>query len=210
MRSPQQSQPTMAASFLDLTASSGEEEETPPEAPELRMVVHMAPESKPSVRFGPANPRGGGGCEGRGRGFGRLKLFRCCTDTDRKRKKEHFASQVSQHAHRQGFQQLPRSVPVKVEAWFFLRRPESDFVNRDRARGLKDTALTEPTLAIKPDTDNLGKFLLDALTGVVCEDDAQVVELRLFKLRDCTGRCEGRTVFRVAATDETPAPAFEE
>lgn len=56
-------------------------------------------------------------------------------------------------------------------------------------------------MAVKPDADNLGKFLLDALTGVAFEDDSQVVDLHLFILRDWSGRCEGRTVFRVAAMD---------
>lgn len=112
---------TMTTSFLDLTGSSREEEEKETqteEEVELKMVVHLAPESKPSIRFGPANPRGQG-YQGRGRGFGRLQLFRCYPDGDRKRKKDQFASLVSHQVQQQGFQRIPRAVPVKVEAWFF-------------------------------------------------------------------------------------------
>ena len=48
-----------------------------------------------------------------------------------------------------------------------------------------------------PDTDNLAKVLLGALTGVVFHDDAQVVEVHMFKMRDNRGLCEGGTAFWV-------------
>ena len=51
---------------------------------------------------------------------------------------------------------------------------------------------TNTIVPVKPDTDNLCKFLLDSLTGVLFEDDAQVVEVHLYKLRDNEGLCEGR------------------
>ena len=195
----------MASSVVDLTTSSGEEEEVPSE---LQMVLNFPPESKPSVRFGPANPRGSGH-RGRGRGFGRFQLLRCHPDNGVKARKQQFAAAVSQEIQRIGFRMLERSIPVKLEAWFFLRRPKEDFIGKNRNRGLKDVALERPTVPVKPDTDNLGKFLLDALTGLACEDDAQVVELRLFKLRDCNGLCTGRTAFRVTPTGDFPVPGFE-
>ena len=43
-----------------------------------------------------------------------------------------------------------------------------------------------------PDVDNLAKFYLDGMTGIVFDDDAQVVELTVVKLRDNLGTCEGR------------------
>ena len=139
---PQRSVATMAASWFDLTNSSGEEEE---ELSTLQMVLNFPPESKPSVGFGPANPRGSG-FRGRGRGFGRLQLFRCCPDNNVKAKKQQFAALVGQEIQRVGFKRMPRSVPVKLEAWFFLQRPKSDFVGKDRSRGLKEQALERPTV----------------------------------------------------------------
>ena len=47
-------------------------------------------------------------------------------------------------------------------------------------------------VAIKPDNDNLAKFLLDSVTEVLFADDAQIVDLRILKLRDNEGLCEGR------------------
>ena len=52
-------------------------------------------------------------------------------------------------------------------------------------------------VAVKPDNDNLAKLLLDALTGVLCADDAQIVDLRVYKLRDNVGLCEGRIAMEV-------------
>ena len=81
-----------------------------------------------------------------------------------------------------------------MDAWFFLRRPNTDFVsNRREAGRLKPEAKDNPLVPIKPDTDNLAKFLLDALTGLVFHDDAQVVEVHMFKMRDNRGLCEGET-----------------
>jgi hypothetical protein len=42
----------------------------------------------------------------------------------------------------------------------------------------------------KPDVDNLAKFHLDGRTGIVFDDDPQVVELGLTKLRDDKSACE--------------------
>ena len=58
-------------------------------------------------------------------------------------------------------------------------------------------SLEETMVPIKPDVDNLSKFLLDALTGVLFDDDAQVVELRMFKIRDSVGLCNGRVALDV-------------
>ena len=52
-------------------------------------------------------------------------------------------------------------------------------------------------MAIKPDNDNMAKLLMDAITGVFYEDDSQVVDLRMFKLRDSFGLCQGRIALDV-------------
>lgn len=63
---------------------------------------------------------------------------------------------------RQGLSKIGRQVGVKITAYFSFPRPQS----------LKKS-VTEKTT--KPDVDKLLRSLLDALTGVVFEDDSQVV-----------------------------------
>jgi Holliday junction resolvase RusA-like endonuclease len=62
----------------------------------------------------------------------------------------------------------PRGASVKVNAVFQFVRPKSD---QKRAA---------PT--VKPDVDKLGRALLDALTNVAYVDDAQVVQLQVWKV----------------------------
>ena len=117
-------------------------------------------------------------------------------------------------ASSQGIAPIPRHQPVTVKAWFFLRRPDGDFVNKTRAVGrVKASALTQENtvMAIKPDVDNLCKFLLDSLTKALYVDDAQVVEVHLYKLRDNEGMCEGRMQIECSIFNngvETMMPSF--
>lgn len=84
--------------------------------------------------------------------------------------------------------------PVSVTIWFYLQRPLSDFVNgRRAANNLKTCAQVMEYAPIKPDIDNLGKFVLDALSGVVYHDDRQIAKLTMYKLRDNFMECSGRT-----------------
>lgn len=110
------------------------------------------------------------------------------------------------------FNKIPKNEGVRVSAWFFLRRPDEDFVNRQRLPGkLKSSSLEarRTTVAIKPDVDNLAKFLLDAMTGVLFEDDSQIVELNVHKLRDNVGTCDGRVAIQVErASNITNMPNF--
>ena len=61
----------------------------------------------------------------------------------------------------------PTSDPVRVSLHFLLRRP-------------KRTKRERPTVV--PDLDKLSRAVLDALTGVVYADDAQVVSLHASKV----------------------------
>lgn len=63
--------------------------------------------------------------------------------------------------------------PVTVEARFLLRAPKA--IQRRMDRRIPQAHLT------KPDLDKLARGLLDALTGVLFEDDSQVVALRVTK-----------------------------
>ncbi len=160
---------------VDLTQSDEDEQ-----ADELKMVVPMCPMAKASVSYGPG--RGGG--------------LRAYFNNDVTRAKKQFADHVRAAASAQGFQMIERSQPVTIKVWCFLKRPKDDFVSKRREAGnLRPSALDNTVIAIKPDTDNLAKFVLDSLTGVVYADDAQIVDLHMLKMRDSEGLCNGRVAF---------------
>ena len=91
-------------------------------------------------------------------------------------------------------------IPVSIAIDFYRARPTSDFVARRRLPGnLKPAALLSDCVASDPaDIDNLAKLILDALNKAVYEDDRQVVNLAVRKLRDNVGACTGRTVVNVS------------
>ena len=87
---------------------------------------------------------------------------------------------------------------LEISVWFYLERPAEDFVNKTRYGGrLKPDKALMRLAPVKPDVDNLAKFVLDAMTGVVYGDDKQVVTLHLMKLRDNIGECRGGTYIRI-------------
>lgn len=63
---------------------------------------------------------------------------------------------------------FPVRAPVAVQLVFALRRPAS--------------ARNRPAPSVRPDGDKLARAVLDALTGVVYADDAQVVSLSVDKM----------------------------
>lgn len=68
--------------------------------------------------------------------------------------------------------------PLRLEVVFAFPRPRSHFGTGRNADRLKDTA---PTFhSAKPDCDKLVRAIGDALSGIVCRDDAEfsVVEAR--------------------------------
>ena len=116
-----------------------------------------------------------------------------------KKAKKKFANYVRAEAKAKGFKMFGRFQPVAVKVWCFLRRRDDEFIAKRRQVGnLKLKAMESTVVAIKPDTDNIGKFVLDALTGVVYADDAQVVDLHMLKLRDSEGLCNGRVAISVS------------
>ena len=92
---------------------------------------------------------------------------------------------------------FPKQVPLAAELDFFMKRPKSDFVGNNRENGrLKASASNLVALPYRPDIDNLIKFVLDALNGVLYHDDCQVVKVSAIKLRDNLGACNGRTIVK--------------
>ena len=97
-------------------------------------------------------------------------------------------------------------VPVCVSLHFYLKRPNNDFKNNTRGIGrLKALAASCFCPPIGPDIDNLAKFALDCMNGIVYADDKQVVELKLFKHRDNFNECTGNTMISVSRYFPTPA-----
>ena len=89
-------------------------------------------------------------------------------------------------------------VSLSITLEFYLPRPNRDFVACDRPRGIiKPAAMARSSPPTGPDVDNLAKFVLDAMTGVVYPDDKQVVKLVCLKVRDNEGACHGRTKVHV-------------
>lgn len=91
--------------------------------------------------------------------------------------------------------------PVELTIWFLLQRPQCDFVGKRRQAGnLKSTATTSESTfpAMTPDVDNLAKFVMDGLNGIAYRDDAQVVKLVAYRMRDNNGSCDGGTIINIA------------
>ncbi len=88
-----------------------------------------------------------------------------------------------------------KDVSLAVELVFYLPRPNSDF--KGNKRDLFGFRLKESRRCAYPptgpDIDNLAKFVLDALNGLVYHDDRQVVQLVVYKLREETGCLTGCT-----------------
>lgn len=66
----------------------------------------------------------------------------------------------------QGWSMVPAQTPVSLSISFIIRKPAS---------------VTRNYPAIRPDVDKLARFFLDAASGVIYEDDAQVINLDLSK-----------------------------
>lgn len=93
-----------------------------------------------------------------------------------------------------------KKIPVTVELIFYLPRPDSHFKNCNRMPGnLKQSIVASPyaPAPIKPDIDNLIKFILDVMNKLIFYDDNQVVQVMARKLYDNEEYCNGRTVVEI-------------
>jgi Holliday junction resolvase RusA-like endonuclease len=96
--------------------------------------------------------------------------------------------------------------PVALEVQFYRRLPNLSFKGSDRSRpfsgGLYGDGRRYYDMC-RPDVDNLLKFVMDALNGVLYKDDAQVVKTVAYKLLDTERPCDGRTIVRFKAADNS-------
>jgi Holliday junction resolvase RusA-like endonuclease len=87
---------------------------------------------------------------------------------------------------------------------FRTKRPMHHFIGSKPAAGrLKESAPTQ-TAPTRSDVDNLAKFVLDSLNGLLYEDDRQISSLHVTKLLDNEEDCRGSTevCLRVLADDK--------
>ena len=87
--------------------------------------------------------------------------------------------------------------------------PNYEFVNGKRKNRLKkliyEGSCNWPDPK-KPDVDNQAKAILDAMQGVLYEDDAQVVVLHSYKMVDVEPPYNGRTEFFIRHCTELDLP----
>lgn len=99
-----------------------------------------------------------------------------------------------------------------VKLTMFMRRPNSDTTGVPRR--IKPIVLRRLSGWLSKklvDVDNLAKFTMDAMNGVVYPDDKQVVVLVASKLCDNTDECNGRTVVSIQKiTDATELNDYAE
>ena len=93
--------------------------------------------------------------------------------------------------------------PISIDVEFRLPRPRGHYGTGRNAGTLRALAPERPTG--KPDIDKLARAILDALTGTIWRDDAQVVTLLLSKHYETPGIPPGVRV----RIDELTATAVE-
>ena len=67
----------------------------------------------------------------------------------------------------------PMKGPIRIECCFYIKRPKSHYRTGKNSWKLKQSSPKYPSL--KPDIDNLLKFVFDSLNGHCWVDDAQIV-----------------------------------
>jgi len=55
---------------------------------------------------------------------------------------------------------------------------------------------------IRTDVDNLAKFVLDSMNGILYEDDRQITSIHATKLLDDVDLCEGSTEIHIRSINE--------
>ncbi len=71
---------------------------------------------------------------------------------------------------------------VRIKVWFHMPRPKSHYRTGKYAGILKDKYKEVVWHTVRPDIDNLQKFIFDSLNGVFWSDDSQICEIVAYKL----------------------------
>lgn len=98
---------------------------------------------------------------------------------------------------------FPSQEFLKLSILFRMKRPKSHFVSNDPSSGsLKSSAPGKLGVSSRCDVDNLAKFVMDSLNGVLYADDRQVVHLDVRKVLDSEGACRGATEVEIRTLDD--------
>lgn len=99
-------------------------------------------------------------------------------------------SLVSTKAEQAMGQMPPQTCPVRASVTFWFSRPKSHFGSGKNKDRLKDGVPQHK--ASKPDVDKLIRSVLDAMTGIVFQDDSCVVQV--FAQKKYTVSAPGATI----------------
>lgn len=99
---------------------------------------------------------------------------------------------------------FPQNECLKLTILFRMKRPLSHFIASKPGPGRLKSAFAGQRLASnnRCDVDNLAKFVLDSLNGVLYADDKQVVALNVMKVYDTEGCCLGATEVEISVMKE--------
>lgn len=89
------------------------------------------------------------------------------------------------YRQRYGTQMFPQGVPLDIRIRAYYPIPKSDTLT---VRAKKLTGAIRPT--VKPDWDNIGKIVADALNKIAYHDDAQIVDSQTRKFHSDNPRVE--------------------
>lgn len=91
---------------------------------------------------------------------------------DNAEKQKPWSSSIGYAAQQAGVTMAPKGQPVKIDLIFYFPRPKGHYGTGKNAETLKASAPANHVT--KPDLDKLVRCVLDALTGIAWNDDAQV------------------------------------
>lgn len=91
-----------------------------------------------------------------------------------------------------------KEIAVEMSLVFSLKRPLAHFISNKRGPGrVRQNAPKSTSASARPDIDNLVKFVLDAMSGVLYADDCQVTTLHTVKVFDDSDDCFGSTSLKI-------------
>jgi Holliday junction resolvase RusA-like endonuclease len=91
---------------------------------------------------------------------------------------------------------------LEMSIVFRLKRPKSHFVGSKPGPGRIKSDAPGKFHVSRTDIDNLAKFVLDSLNGILYEDDRQVVSLKAIKMLDSEGMCGGATDVTITVLED--------
>ncbi len=84
---------------------------------------------------------------------------------------------------------------------FRMKRPKNHFVNNRPGPGRLKANAPSQLSSIRSDVDNLTKFVLDSMNGVMYEDDRQITSIHATKLLDNEDICSGSVEVYIRSID---------